>query len=692
MSLHSYSNYSNNSPLKNNINSMKYNSNTQSFISYEQDNSIFQFESMLNNISEWQNNPIEATRLCFKYLYEINRSTQKSLEIIDKSKATKIELSTGLNTKGDLSDIMQTFNEVAQNMEQRPTKEEMYLIIDNKLDKKINEEIKKIVTKGDIKINLKKNWDELNKNFVNMKDFGDLMNNNKINIDNINKTLKEKADKNDINNLMKDFQNFSELNEKVKNIDNDLDRLIDNMKKQFKNIDNGINNLINSKIEIKDLESINNKISENNKNHINTHNELRNEIQQIKNEINVFNTKYNNINGIIGDMKSKYEILDINLKNNEENMAKNIENNINKIVEKLINNNDKEKDIQKFMYIINQNIEQINEKIYNIENQKYVAASDFDNLSQEIKSEMKDFENYTKDYYKNFYEDLLKNINKKIDKEEFKFILEKKVDVDTFQKSLNTKSSSVEIEDVKLSLSKLKDEVKNKINLEKFDSFIESISSNIQEIKNDLVLKGNIDEIMSYLKNKANIDDVNKALVEIHNELDSKSSLEDFNHAMNNQNSINTYLAKENSIAKYIWNSGNVSKGYAVPWEEQIINTMPENVIWEKDEISILVKKKGIYLISLGFFVDEKPTVQVMINGENVLSQVNSNAFIVRQENSKEFNLGKLDAKEENENNSITGLTMNEFLCLGNMSKIVISYSGSNSVKGIMSIKQICSL
>ena len=258
MSLHSYSNYSNNSPLKNN--------NTQSFISYEQDNSIFQFESMLNNISEWQNNPIEATRLCFKYLYEINRSTQKCLEIIDKNKATKAELSSGLNTKGDLSDIMQTFNEVAQNMEQRPTKEEMYLIIDNKIDKKINEEIKKIVTKGDIKINLKKNWDELNKNFVNIKDFGDLMNNNKINIDNINKTLKEKSDKNEINNLMKELQKFSELNEKVKNIDNDLDRLIDNMKKQFKNIDNSINNLINSKIEIKDLESINNKISENNKN------------------------------------------------------------------------------------------------------------------------------------------------------------------------------------------------------------------------------------------------------------------------------------------------------------------------------------------------------------------------------------------------------------------------------------------
>ena len=688
MSLHSYSNYSNNSPLKNN----KYNSNTQSFISYEQDNSIIQFESMLNNISEWQNNPIEATRLCFKYLYEINRSTQKSLEIIDKSKATKTELSTGLNTKGDLSDIMQTFNEVAQNMEQRPTKEEMYLIIDNKLDKKMNEEIKKLITKGDIKINLKKNWDELNKNFVSMKEFGELVNSNKINKDNINNVLKEKADKNEINNLMKDFQNFSELNEKVKNIDNDLDRLIDNMKKQFKNIDNSINNLATCKLELKDLESLNKAISENNKNNENINEQINNDIQQIKNEINAFNAKYNNINGIIGDMKSKYEILDINLKNNENNVIQNLENNINQIAEKINNNMGKEKDIQKFMYIFNQNIEQINEKIYNIENKKYVEASDFDNLSQQIKSEMKDFENYTKDYYKNFYEDLLKNINKKLDKEDIKFILDKKVDNDTFQKMMNTKSSSVEIENMKLSLSKLNEEIKTKASIEKIDSFIESISSNIQEIKNDLVLKGNIDEIMSYLKNKANIDDVNKALVEIHNELDTKSSQEDFNHAMNNQNSINTYLAKENSIAKYIWNSGNVSKGYAVPWDEQIINTMPENVVWEKDEISITIKNKGIYLISLGFFVDEKPTVQVMINGENVLSQVNSNAFIVRQENSKEFNLGKLDVQEDNENNSITGLTMNEFLCLGNMAKIVISYSGSNSVKGMMSIKQVCSL
>ena len=51
---------------------------------------------------------------------------------------------------------MQTFNEVAQNMEQRPTKEELSLIIDDKINKKINTEIKKVISNGDIKINLNK--------------------------------------------------------------------------------------------------------------------------------------------------------------------------------------------------------------------------------------------------------------------------------------------------------------------------------------------------------------------------------------------------------------------------------------------------------------------------------------------------------------------------------------------------------
>ena len=702
MSLNSYSNFNNITPKKNNIN---YNNN-QSYISYDLDNNNIQFETMLNNISEWQNNPIEATRLCFKYLYEINRSHQRNIESLDKQKASKNELSSGLKTKGDLADIMQTFNEVAQNMEQRPTKDEILIILDEKIGKtELNkillsrpsiDDIKKLLANGELKINLKKSFDELSRNFVNIKDFGELMN-SKMSKENVINLLNEKVNKNEIDNILNELKNFGELEQKVKSIDNDLDRLIDHMKKQFNSIDNSINNLAKNKIEYKDFESINNKIIENNKNSINLTNQINDDIEKIKKEINMINTKYNKINSTINNIKNNYEMFENNSKNNENNIIQSFENKINSIAERINNNQiDYEKDSQKNMNIINQNIEQLNKKFLIFENQKYASISDFDNISLQIKSEMKDFQNYIKDYLKNFDEDLINNINQKMNIEEANEILSQKVDINTLQKMLNSKASALDMDNIKLNIDKINQEIQNNINYDKFDSCIEKISDNIQEIKNDLLLKSNIDEVMSYLKNKANIDDVNKALIDIHNDLDNKSSLADFKHAMNNQNNINTYLAKENSVGKWIWQSGNVSKGYAVPWEIQVINTMPENFIWEKDDICILVKEKGIYLLSLGFFVKEKPTIQVIINGETVLSQVNSSAFIVRQENSNEFsniNFGFIK-EDENENgyNCTTGITMNEFLCLGNMSKIIISYSGNDSVKGMMSLKHICPL
>ena len=698
MSLNSYNSY--NSP-KNNI--INYN-NKQSDINYDLDNNNnIQFETMLNNINEWQNNPIEATRLCFKYLYEISRSQQKNIEYLEKQKASKNELSSGLSTKGDLADIMHTFNEVAQNMEQRPTKDEILIILDGKIGKsELNkillsrpsmDDIKKLLSNGEIKINLKKSFDELSRNFVNIKEFGEVIK-NKINKEKIKNLLDEKVNKSEINMILNELKNFGGVEEKVKSIDNDLDRLIDHIKIQFNNIDNSINNLAKNKIEYKDFESINHKIIENNKKLINITNQINDDLKKMKNEINIINIKQNKLDGELNEIKNNYEN---NLKNNENNLMQKFDNKINSIQDKIKKNQlEYEKDNQKIMDIIAQNIEQIKKQLLSFEERKYTTISDFDNISLQLKSEMKDFQNYIRDYIKNFYEELINNINKKLNKDEANEIFSQKVDINIVQKMFNSKASSIELENLKFSYEKIIKELENKVNYNKFDSYIEKISENIQEIKNDLLLKSNIDEIMSYLKNKANIDDVNKALKDIHNDLDNKSSLEDFKHAMNNQNNINSYLAKENSVGKWLWESGNVSKGYAVPWEKQLINAMPENFIWKKDEICIMVKEKGIYLLTLAFFVKEKPTIQVIINGESVLSQVNSNAFIVRQEKSNEFtniNFGFMKEEEKgNLYNCITGITMNEFLYLENISKIIISYSGSDAVKGMMILKKICPL
>lgn len=644
--------------------------NEQSYLGYETEpnNSTIQFENMLNNLTEWQNNPIEATRLCFKYIYEISRSQQKRIELIDKQKASKNELTSGLNTKGDLADIMHTFNEVAQNIEQRPTKDEIIMSLEGKLSKE----------------DLNKSIDELKKNFITKKELDDIKNNN-IKKEHIANLLNDKVNKSDFENIVKDLKNFSSIEGKVKTIDNDLDRLIEHMKKQFNTIDSTINNLIKNKSEYKDIQEINNKINEL-KNIMDGNSNLNDEIQKIKNDINNISSKYNSINI---ENKNSMNRIEAKLKNDENNLIQNIDNKMSIIFEQIKSNNIREgENFQNNMYLINQNIERINEKIIKIETQKYITISDFENISINLKSDMKDFQNYIKDYLKNFDEELINQINQKISINDAKEIFAQKEEIINVQRICNSKASTVEMENLKLNLEKMTKKIQKFGNLDNFDKILQNFSENLQEIKNDLLLKSNIDEVMSYLKNKANIDDVNKALLAIQNDLDNKSSLDDFNHAMKNQNNINTYLAKENSIAKWIWESGQVNKGYMVPWEIQVINTMPENFLWEKNDVFITIKNKGIYLISLAFFVREKPTIQVLINGKSVLSQVNSNAFIIRQDNSN----NNLDEYENNDNCSSTGVTMNEFLYLQNMSKIVISYSGSQNVKGMMSIKQICPL
>jgi len=63
-------------------------------------------------------------------------------------------------------------------------------------------------------------------------------------------------------------------------------------------------------------------------------------------------------------------------------------------------------------------------------------------------------------------------------------------------------------------------------------------------------------------------EEVNKALDEIHEEMDkvvvTKTELSD---ALAEQNSINEALCAENCSARWLWKSGELQNGFAIPWE-----------------------------------------------------------------------------------------------------------------------------
>ena len=118
------------------------------------------------------------------------------------------------------------------------------------------------------------------------------------------------------------------------------------------------------------------------------------------------------------------------------------------------------------------------------------------------------------------------------------------------------------------------------------------------------------------MENKADIDHVNKALTEIHDELDIKINNTEFSKNLKGYELLTESLCAENCLGRWYWKSGELKNDNSIPWEEQNINTCPENFLWEENKTSILTVSPGVYELKCALFsTKHKPVFDVMING-----------------------------------------------------------------------------
>jgi len=90
-----------------------------------------------------------------------------------------------------------------------------------------------------------------------------------------------------------------------------------------------------------------------------------------------------------------------------------------------------------------------------------------------------------------------------------------------------------------------------------------------------------------------------------------------------------------------------------------------------------------ILQITFGFFANRKPTVQLLVNGEPVLSAINSASYVMHHSS------GRLTAVGQHPEGNITGLTMIDFLALPAHARLAISYSGEEGAEGFMGLRKL---
>ena len=668
-----------------------------------------------------------------------NRPTHEEINNALEGKMNKDEFMFYLNQKNNsnenininkFNDLLNAFENIKNEiftkinkLENDVVKKDDFIILKNELDNKaniidieniletkedkesINNILKNIADKNEINnmiytaINKNKNKDNIGKNEFNQF-LLDYQNDKK----NLEERIVNKIDISEINNSLE------KMKQKVDSIDNDFDRLIQSMKNQFQDINIVINNLEQKIIDnnemnlerIKSIDSI-----------------LRNKIEKEQVEL-LINKSKNNLLEIINkyknDENSNIKIFEDNINNKMEKMIFDNQSLLNDITNtnQNINNyfSQKQTEMENLMNrmrlslnnndIYNNNNNNINnnrEVINTIENklnQKLNEKLDISKFEEFLNGLKQDLDNKIdiiavkksneeiikeiNDKIRQLYNDINKDLNEKANKNDLGLILSQNNLQGINNDALNEKLSITDFEDFINNITK---QLKQKLDINKFNNIISTFNSNFENIHKDMNSKADIKSIIDILKNKLDTESFNEIINEIKKELATKTPSVDFSSAMDNQAIINETLVNENNIGRWLWKSGKVKNNLSVPWEIQIINTSNDNFLWEKDKSFIGVNEGGLYEIKLGFFADKKPMVQILVNGEVVISAINSNSYVIHQSSG-----GRMKGTGKTSFGNVTGLTMIDFILLPDNAKLSIAYTGEKGI-GFLGLKKL---
>ncbi|KAL0228201.1 hypothetical protein RCL1_004344 [Eukaryota sp. TZLM3-RCL] len=211
---------------------------------------------------------------------------------------------------------------------------------------------------------------------------------------------------------------------------------------------------------------------------------------------------------------------------------------------------------------------------------------------------------------------------------------------------------------------------------------IKSDSDKLNRVEEQLSKKSSITEMCNLLDLKANIVDVNKALSDLSEQISTKAPASEVLDAKQQTQQLANSLVHEMCVGRWVWKSGKTKSGHGIPWNVELINTDPEIFKWEKDRVTICTVLPGLYEVTFGFFASRKPTVQLLVNGEPVLSAINSSSYVLHHGSSRLSSSSPIAG-------NVTGLTCVDFLVLPARARLAISYQGEEGAEGFLGLKKL---
>ena len=398
------------------------------------------------------------------------------------------------------------------------------------------------------------------------------------------------------------------------------------------NDDNNVNNsYLNKIIEIKEdikndlMKDINNLL-------IAQKNEMKENFENFKKEIEVYNE--NNIN------KNKIFEINDNIETlNQQLMKKDMEkNNLEEVILNKINNDKIE--VNNITNNINKRLDNFDldfdRLVQSLKNQFSTNANTLNQLEQ-TKVNITDFENKIILMNQNF-----EKINKKlsfIDLQDKTIFNKKKINkIDTndkdniiyeFEKNFQSLKNEIYDDIEKINL-KILNELKNQANdikllFQKFQFYEESnrtISNKDRDINFDYLKNVSLENSTDN-SNKMNIISL------LDSELSKKANLDQLNFALETQSRLNEAFSSASRICRFCWDSeGLLKDDKFIIWSIQNINTALDVFKWENNSENITIIKNGVYKIVFGLIgLEKNKNFGISFNDdENLVMSTNNNS------------------------------------------------------------------
>lgn len=320
------------------------------------------------------------------------------------------------------------------------------------------------------------------------------------------------------------------------------------------------------------------------------------------------------------------------------------------------------------------------------------AKADVAEVQRALGSSQKDVAQHfveTKDEFKaktaKLEADLLKLINTRPTYRDQDDSLKAKADEAAVGKALGQKANIGEVAALAEEVDKVYRLLEDCVRQKQFHTSTARMSEVLEDFGKELLLRASIKDVCTLLDLKASkchldIEDVNQALQDVHSELDGKVASADFVDQSQEQQLLVRQIAAEVCVGRWLWKSGEVRGNYAVPWELQSGNTCPDNFLWEKNATALLITAPGLYEISACFYANRRPTLQLIINGDVILSV---------KDHPEYFPHSHLVYHSSRSQGAITGLSLHEFLSLPARSRLTLTYAGERGGEGFIALRKM---